>query len=65
MQRLAHPDPVANTRAMLLSWFEENELSVCPECRQRHVLPPWGSAAEQFCATCGLLGISRDAGEAR
>jgi hypothetical protein len=52
--------PEANTRAMLLSWFGEDELSVCPDCGNRHVLPPWGSARGEFCATCGLLGIGTD-----
>jgi hypothetical protein len=56
----AQVDAIKNTRAMLLSWFDHDELRVCAECGYRHVLPAWGSADGQFCATCGLLGLPSD-----
>jgi hypothetical protein len=37
---------------MLLSWFDEDELDVCPVCGQKHLLPPWGSPEKRICATC-------------
>ena len=51
------PRAVEGTKAMLLSWFGDGELEVCPQCRERHLLPPWGSASasDQVCVTCGLV----------
>lgn len=51
------PRAVEGTKAMLLSWFGDGELEVCPQCRERHLLPPWGSASasDQVWVTCGLV----------
>jgi hypothetical protein len=48
---------VEGTKAMLLSWFGDGELEVCPQCRDRHLLPLWGSASasDRVCVTCGLV----------
>ena len=48
------------TKAMLLSWFVDGELEVCPQCGERHLLPPWGSASagNRVCVTCGLIPTS-------
>jgi hypothetical protein len=45
----------ADTRAMLLSWFDLDELTTCSQCGRRHVLPTWGTVLGPFCATCGLI----------
>ena len=47
-------EPLANTRRILLSWFEEEELSHCPSCGERHVLPNWAGPVGSFCVTCVL-----------
>jgi hypothetical protein len=48
---------VEGTKTMLLSWFGDGELEVCPQCGERHLLPPWGSASanDRVCVTCGLI----------
>ena len=46
---------VEGTKEMLLSWFRDDELEVCPRCHQKEVLPSWGSAVGRVCVTCGLL----------
>ena len=45
---------------MLLSWFEKDELTVCPQCSRRHVLPTWGTAIGRYCASCGLIELRSD-----
>jgi len=42
---------------MLLSWFGDGELELCPQCRERHLLPLWGSAtaSDRVCVSCGLV----------
>jgi hypothetical protein len=50
------------TKAMLLSWFGEDELEVCPRCHRNEVLPSWGSATGRVCLTCGLLSPREAAG---
>jgi hypothetical protein len=49
---------VEGTEEMLLSWFGDDELEVCPRCCQKHVLPPWGSATGRVCVTCGIVSMS-------
>jgi hypothetical protein len=49
-------EPLVNTRRILLSWFEEEELSNCPSCGERHVLPSWAGPVGSFCVTC-VLGL--------
>ena len=46
---------VEGTKEMLLSWFRDDELEVCPRCHQRHVLPLWGSPTGRICVSCGIL----------
>ena len=46
------------TRDMILHWFREDELSECPNCGNRHVLPGWGSPNGRMCVTCGPLTLS-------
>lgn len=46
---------VEGTKEMLLSWFRDDELEVCPRCHQRHVLPLRDSATGRICVTCGML----------
>jgi len=36
------------------AWFEESELSICPSCGERRLLPTAGDAPRQ-CLDCGLL----------
>jgi Zn ribbon nucleic-acid-binding protein len=42
---------------MLLSWFGDGELEVCPQCLESHLLPLWGSAtaSDRVCVSCGLV----------
>ena len=49
--------PERDTKSMLLSWFERDELGVCPACKQQHVLPTWGTAVGRYCASCGLIEL--------
>jgi hypothetical protein len=49
---------VEGTKEMLLSWFRDDELEICPQCHQRHVLPLWGSATGRVCVTCGMLSTT-------
>jgi hypothetical protein len=49
---------VDGTKEMLLSWFRDDELEVCPRCHQKHVLPLWGSATSRVCVTCGMLSMT-------
>ena len=49
---------VEGTKDMLLSWFRDDELEVCPRCHQKEVLPPWGSATDRICVTCGMLSMT-------
>jgi len=44
-------------RKMLLSWFRDYELGVCPRCGQKHVLPATDSATRAVCVSCGI-GVS-------
>ena len=46
------------TKEMLLSWFRDDELEVCPRCHQEHVLPSWGSTNGRICITCGVLSVT-------
>ena len=50
----------ASTKEMLLSWFSADELSLCPECGEKHVLPEWGAATGTFCVTCGYRETPAD-----
>lgn len=49
------------TKEMLLSWFHDDELEVCPRCQQKHVLPPWGLATRRVCVSCGMLSTTAKA----
>ena len=49
---------VEGTKEMLLSWFADDELEVCPQCQQKEVLPGWGSATGRICVTCGMLSMT-------
>lgn len=49
---------VEGTKEMLLSWFSDDELEVCPRCGERQVLPPWGSASGRVCVTCGVISAT-------
>jgi hypothetical protein len=40
---------------LLLLSFKRDELSVCPRCQKRELLPPWGSPSGPECASCGTL----------
>lgn len=52
---------VESTKEMLLLWFADDELEVCPRCHQKEVLPPWGSATGRICVTCGMLSTTEKA----
>ena len=43
------------TKEMLLFWFEDDELDVCPRCGNKHLLPPWGSPSGRVCVSCGIV----------
>lgn len=51
---------VEGTKEMLLSWFGEDELAVCPQCHQQHVLPARGLAPGRICVTCGMLSATQE-----
>jgi hypothetical protein len=53
-------EDAASTRAMLLSWFNQDELAICSECGERHVLPGWAAATGTFCVTCGYHEATAD-----
>jgi len=46
---------VEGSKEMLLSWFRDDELEVCPRCQRKQILPPWGSATARVCVSCGML----------
>jgi hypothetical protein len=52
---------VEGTKEMLLSWFGDDELEVCPRCHQKQVLPVWGSATGRICVTSGILSTTEKA----
>jgi ribosomal protein S27AE len=42
----------------VLSWFEHDELAVCPMCGERTVLPAW--ERKVVCVTCGIVPDPRE-----
>jgi hypothetical protein len=49
-------EDVTEAEKMLLAWFKEDELRVCPNCGQKHLLPGWGSPnGDAVCVTCGVM----------
>jgi ribosomal protein S27AE len=43
------------TNAQILSWFEDDELRVCPACGERTVFPVDVPEDKAVCANCGLV----------
>ena len=43
------------TSEQMLSWFEEDELSVCPTCGEKTVVPAPAGSDRAVCAGCGIV----------
>jgi hypothetical protein len=39
----------------VLSWFEDHELSDCPACGEKKVVPAQAGEAMLVCAACGIV----------
>jgi transcription elongation factor Elf1 len=39
----------------VLSWFEDDELTDCPSCGERKVVPAPAGKAMLVCAVCGIV----------
>ena len=39
----------------MLSWFEEDELTDCPSCGRKKVIPAPVGEGMVFCAACGIV----------
>jgi hypothetical protein len=47
-------------RQAVSSWYEKDELGICPECGQQTLLPPDEMAEPAtICLTCGALSVPR------
>ncbi len=39
----------------MLSWFEDDELTDCPSCSEKKVLPAPMGTGMVFCTACGMV----------
>ena len=39
----------------MLSWFEDDELTDCPSCGEKKVIPARVGDGMVFCAACGIV----------
>jgi ribosomal protein S27AE len=46
---------VATTNAEMLSWFEDDELRVCPACGETTVFPVDVLESRAVCSNCGIV----------
>jgi hypothetical protein len=46
---------MATTNVEILSWFEDDELRVCPVCGERTVFPVDVPDNKAVCSTCGIV----------
>jgi hypothetical protein len=47
--------PADDSVDSVLDWFDEDELSVCPVCGQRKVVPAKVSEEFVVCVSCGIV----------
>jgi ribosomal protein L37AE/L43A len=46
----------------MLSWFEDDELAVCPSCGEKKVVPARVGDGMVFCTSCGIVAGPPQAG---
>jgi hypothetical protein len=44
-----------DTSEHMLSWFEDDELSICPSCGEKTVVPAPAGKDLAVCAACGIV----------